>query len=126
MFQHTGGVNMPFSNPHLTTDPSMIDPNARSRNGTPTQTGVATQGGAPTNPQTKSPRVPETRGLARWPAREIARLIQQRRDQLREVVAGTVQPALHRAQVHAGDLRDLLVRLPLHLAQHEDHPVMLR
>src|SRR5690606_22144569 len=49
-----------------------------------------------------------------------ARLIQQRRDQLREVVPCTVQTALHRAQVHPRDLRDLLVRLPLHLAQHED------
>src|SRR5437762_12067676 len=53
-------------------------------------------------------------------------LLDQRRDQLGEAVPGAVQAALHRAQVAARDLRDLLVALPFELAQHEHDPVMLR
>src|SRR5438046_10692635 len=53
-------------------------------------------------------------------------LLDHRRDQLGEAVPGAVQAALHRAQVAARDLRDLLAALPFELAQHEHDPVMLR
>src|SRR5690606_614331 len=52
-------------------------------------------------------------------------LVEQRLDQLREARARPVQPALHRAQIHARDLRDLLVALALQLAQAEHQLVML-
>src|SRR6267143_184484 len=52
-------------------------------------------------------------------------LLQQRPDELREAVAGPVQPALHGAEVTPGDLGDLLIALPLELAQHEHDTVML-
>src|SRR5690606_32015228 len=48
------------------------------------------------------------------------RLPQARLDDVREVVASPVQSALHRAEIATGDLRDLLVSLPLHLPQHEN------
>src|SRR5690606_33407301 len=51
---------------------------------------------------------------------------EERGDDLREVVARPVQAALHCAQVARGDLGDLLVGLPLELAEDEDRAVMLR
>src|SRR5688572_4495977 len=56
---------------------------------------------------------------------ERAQLVQERLDPLRERVASTMQAALHRPEVHAGDLGDLLVALALELAETEDEPVML-
>src|SRR5690606_41997327 len=54
-----------------------------------------------------------------WGRPRIASLtplsVQQRFDPFREARARPVQPALHRTQVHARDLRDLLVALALQL-----------
>src|SRR5438045_5241318 len=47
-------------------------------------------------------------------------------DQLREAVACPIQPALDRTQVATGDLGDLLIALPLELAEHEHFTMMLR
>src|SRR5690606_9976604 len=52
--------------------------------------------------------------------------VQQRLDPLGEARARPVQPALHRPQVHARDLRDLLVALALQLPQLEHQTVVLR
>src|SRR5215211_101172 len=51
--------------------------------------------------------------------------VQNGLDDAREGVARAVQPALHRAQVGVGDLGDLLVGLPLHLAQDEHRAMVL-
>src|SRR3989449_10917028 len=51
-------------------------------------------------------------------------LLQQRSDELGEAVAGSIETALHRTQIAAGDVRDLGVALPLELAQHEYGAVM--
>src|SRR5690606_39763265 len=53
-------------------------------------------------------------------------LVEQRLDQLCKARARPVQPALHRAQIHARDLRDLPVALALQLAQAGHQLVMLR
>src|SRR5205809_3427358 len=53
-------------------------------------------------------------------------LLQQRADELGEAVAGSIEAALHRTQIAAGDVRDLGVALPLELAQHEHGAVMGR
>src|SRR5688572_10709115 len=54
-----------------------------------------------------------------------ARLVEERLDSLRERVARAMQPALHRSQVHAGDLGDLLVALALELTEAEHQPMVL-
>src|SRR5215472_7622127 len=70
-----------------------------------------------------------TRARAEFPARSVAfrrrALADRRLDDLREGGARPVQPRLHRPEVAAGDLGDLLVRFPFELAQHEHLPVML-
>jgi hypothetical protein len=43
-----------------------------------------------------------------------------------EGVPRSIQPALHRPEVTAGDLGDFLVRLPFQLAEYEHLAVMLR
>jgi hypothetical protein len=65
-------------------------------------------------------------GQAPWRACFRLRLVQQRLDHLGEAGACAVEAALHRAQVHAGDLGDLFVALPLQLPQAEHQLVMLR
>src|SRR4051794_9042907 len=47
-------------------------------------------------------------------------------DQLGEAIACPIQPALDRTQVATGDLSDLLIALPLELAEHEHFTMMLR
>jgi hypothetical protein len=57
--------------------------------------------------------------------RRGAWLDQDGTDKLREAVPGPVQAAFDRAQVATGDLRNLLVALPLELPQDEDLPMVL-
>src|SRR6185503_4424697 len=76
--------------------------------------------------KTAAPR----RILAAAPSNLLAPLAESRSverglDDLCECVPGPVQPRFHRTEVAVRDLRDLLVRLPLQLAQHEDLPMML-
>src|SRR5690606_22714808 len=58
--------------------------------------------------------------------RSTALLVEHRSDDRREVVARPAQAALHGAEVHARDLGDLLVGLPLQLPQHEHLAVVRR
>src|SRR5882762_2164532 len=51
-------------------------------------------------------------------------LLQQRTDELGEAVPGSIEPALHRAQVAPRDVGDLGVALAFQLAQHEDGAVV--
>ena len=53
-------------------------------------------------------------------------LVEEGLDALREGVPGPVQTALHRSQVHAGDLADLLVALPFELTEPKDQAMVLR
>src|SRR5690606_13854483 len=61
---------------------------------------------------------------ARRPHRSVS--VEHGLDELREVVARTVEPALYRAEVDAGDLGNLLVRLAFHLAAHDPSAVVSR
>src|SRR5881398_3097802 len=53
-----------------------------------------------------------------------AALLQQRTDELREAVPGSIEAAFHRAQVAPRDVGDLSVALAFQLAEHEDRPVV--
>ena len=55
----------------------------------------------------------------------LRNLIEERLDPLGEGVSGAVQPALYGPEVDAGDFGDLLVALPLQLAQLENQPMVL-
>src|SRR5688572_28459251 len=76
-------------------------------------------------------RPPEGPGLAsrgshRNPQSAIRnRLFESRLNDRRERIPRSIQPALHRSEIAAGDLGDLLVRLALQLSQHEHLAVML-
>ena len=73
---------------------------------------------------TTPPGLPD--GVSTRPLPTPHTLVDHRRDDVGEVVARPVQAALHRTQVAAGDVGDLLVRLALHLTENEDDPVVLR
>src|SRR5450432_600595 len=60
------------------------------------------------------------------PRQQPERLAQPRLDDLCERVSGAVEPRFHGSQIAVRDLRDLLVRLPLELAQDEHLAMMLR
>src|SRR5687767_1642333 len=65
-------------------------------------------------------------GLIRNPQSAIRnRLFESRLNDRRERIPRSIQPALYRSQIAAGNLGDLLVRLPLQLSQHEHLAVML-
>src|SRR5881409_760524 len=53
-------------------------------------------------------------------------LLQQRADELGEAVPGSIEAALHRAQVAPRDVGNLGVALAFQLAQHEDGAVVCR
>ena len=52
--------------------------------------------------------------------------VQEGGDDPCEVVPSPVQPALHRPEVAAGDVRDILVGLPLQFPEDENNSMVLR